>query len=305
MKNITKNQRTFIAIAAVAIAAVLAYSFIAANTDSSDDDVDKTGSSHAEIREASSKYGKQEDATQDATSKPSVTSTSLDTTGKADAYASAREANKQETQRNLEKMQALLDEAESKRDEVVAFALQLSKGNRLERAMAIDAFEWVGGKESSTALIDLLDDESVEVEERAFDVLKHLLQESMITEVQLLDTNQWLEVMNTITDSNDLYAMFTLLSGFNVVTAAPVFIELYNSTNATLKNHAQEFMEFIANGESTIPTKEAAEKWFADYKEFHGIIDDPELTQDINSATSEEQKEAQDVLEDFKQEAKQ
>ena len=178
---------------------------------------------------------------------------------KGTGYAEKRAQQKQE---KLDALQALLDD-EEKHGEALKLALSMADtGDDEQKNAAIETFNWIGGHEAKVALVKLLDTGG-SVTENATSALIHLFQEDAQKQEEPFDEEAFVAALDKLVDA-DRDALFIVLSGYPVETAAPVLIKLMDTQNKAVREQVFETFESIAEG-MTIANKADAEKWFKNY----------------------------------------
>ncbi|MBP5640141.1 MAG: hypothetical protein J6X55_11725 [Victivallales bacterium] len=174
--------------------------------------------------------------------------------------------NTQPPSEKVLRVRQLLDD-ENAHQEALKLAIELSTGNEEERTAALEVFQWVGGKESINALIPMLK-KGTESAKNADLTLKHLIQQNMFEDSTLVDTDTWMEIINSLDSNEAIDEYLTLLTSFDVKEAVPVLLRLFDSENPTRQKQAKEYMEFVSGGE-TFTSKEQATAWFEAYQKEH------------------------------------
>ncbi|MBR4675236.1 MAG: hypothetical protein IKP00_12285 [Victivallales bacterium] len=174
--------------------------------------------------------------------------------GERDAGITYEEKKRQK----LESLQALLDD-EEKHDEALKLALSMvDKGDAEQKLAAIETFNWIGGHEAKMALVALLDYGGI-VSENATSSLIHLFQEDAQDSERTFDEEAFIAALDKM-EETERDALFVMLNGYPVETAAPVLINLMDSQNEALRNQVFETFESMAEG-TEITSKADAEEW--------------------------------------------
>ena len=190
---------------------------------------------------------------------PLVIPENAESTGDA---GKVRDGKAQQKQEKLEKLQALLDD-EEKHEEALKLALSMvEKGDAEQKNAAIETFSWIGGHEAKVALVKLMDIGGM-VSASATSALIHLFQEDAQKQEEPFDEEAFVAALDKLVEA-DRDALFVVLSGYPVETAAPVLINLMDSQNEAVREQVFETFESMAEG-TTIANKADAEKWFKNY----------------------------------------
>ena len=169
-------------------------------------------------------------------------------------------------QHNSLRLSALMDEEEM-HDEARELAHKMAlEGTPAEKADALTAFEWLGGKDAVNVAIGMLRGGDEYLDQRASDVLNHLIQENLMRDEELMTTEMWQSLFNQLQDDTEIDAYMVLLGGYPNETSVPVLLELAKSERKELVDKALEHLGSIAYGEE-FSTREEAEKWFKNYFE--------------------------------------
>lgn len=187
-----------------------------------------------------------------------------------------RKAIRQDIARKLERfpkerhnslrLAAFMDE-EDMHDEARELARKMAlEGTPGEKADALTAFEWLGGKDAVEIATGLLKTGDEYLDQRASDVLSHLIQENLMRGEELMTTEMWQSLFNQLQDETEIESYLVLLGGYPNETSVPVLLELAKSERKELVDKALEHLGSIAYGEE-FSTREAAEKWFKNHFE--------------------------------------
>ena len=169
-------------------------------------------------------------------------------------------------QHNSLRLSALMDEEEM-HDEARELAHKMAlEGTPAEKADALTAFEWLGGKDAVNVAIGMLRGGEEYLDQRASDVLNHLIQENLMRDEELMTTEMWQSLFNQLQDDTEIDSYMVLLGGYPNETSVPVLLELAKSERKELVDKALEHLGSIAYGEE-FSTREEAEKWFKNYFE--------------------------------------
>ncbi len=167
---------------------------------------------------------------------------------------------------NSLRLLALMDE-EDMHDEARELAHKMAlEGTPEEKADALTAFGWLGGKDAVEASIGMLKAGDEYLERRATDVLSHLIQEDLMRDEDLMTKEMWQSLFNQLQDDTEIESYMVLLGGYSNETSVPVLLELAKSERKELGDKALEHLGSIAYGEE-FSTREEAEKWFKDFFE--------------------------------------
>lgn len=165
-------------------------------------------------------------------------------------------------QQKLEKLQALLDD-EEQHDEALKLALSMVEtGDAEQKIAAIETFNWIGGHDAKMALVALLDYGGV-VSENAVSALIHLFQEDAQDSEKTFDEEAFVAALSK-TEETNRDALFVVLNGYPMETAAPVLINLMESQNEAVRKQVFETFESMAEG-TEITSKADAEEWLKNY----------------------------------------
>ena len=205
---------------------------------------------------------------------PGKTSPAVQSNGGEDPAANANDGQKTEgipsgekkltaKEQSLKTLQSLMDDEET-HGEAMKLALTLAEtGDAEQKVAAIETFNWIGGHESKMALTKLLTFGGI-VTENATAALQHLFLEDAQDSEKPFDEEAFsaaiLQLSGTSRD-----ALFIILGGYPVETAAPILIRLMDSKDDSLRELVFETFSSMAEGEE-ISTKDAAEKWLAKYR---------------------------------------
>lgn len=167
---------------------------------------------------------------------------------------------------NSLRLSALMDEEEM-HDEARELARKMAlEGTPAEKADALTAFEWLGGKDAVEIATGLLKTGDEYLDQRATDVLNHLIQENLMRDEDLMTTEMWQSLFNQLKDETEIESYMVLLGGYPNETSVPVLLELAKSERQDIADKALEHLGSIAYGEE-FSTREAAEKWFKNHFE--------------------------------------
>ena len=168
--------------------------------------------------------------------------------------------------RNSLRLLALMDE-EDMHDEARELAHKMAQEGTLEeKADALTAFGWLGGKDAVEVSIGMLKAGDEYLEQRASDVLSHLIQENLIREDELMTTEMWQSLFNQLKDETEIDTYMVLLGAYPNEKAVPVLLELAKSERKEVADKAMEHLRSTAYG-TDFSTREEAEKWFKDFFE--------------------------------------
>ena len=193
-----------------------------------------------------------------------------------DKKEETRNAIRQDIARKLERfpkkrhnslrLRALMDEEEM-HEEARELAHKMAlEGTPEEKGDALTAFEWLGGKDAVNVAIGMLKGGDEYLDQRASDVLGHLIQEDLMKDEDLMTTEMWQSLFNQLQDETEIESYLVLLGGYPNETSVPVLLELAKSERKELVDKALEHLGSIAYGEE-FSTREAAEKWFKNHFE--------------------------------------
>jgi hypothetical protein len=165
---------------------------------------------------------------------------------------------------NSLRLSALMDEEEM-HDEARELARKMAlEGTPEEKGDALTAFEWLGGKDAVDIAIGMLKTGDEYLDQRASDVLTHLIQENLMKDEELMTTGMWQSLFNQLQDETEIESFMVLLGGYPNQTSVPVLLELAKSERQEIVGKALEHLGSIAYGEE-FSTREAAEEWFKNY----------------------------------------
>ena len=148
--------------------------------------------------------------------------------------------------------------------EAMKLALSLAEtGDAEQKVAAIETFNWIGGHEAKMALTKLLTIGGA-VSENATTALHHLFLEDAQDSEKPFDEEAFSAAVLQLSGANR-DALFIILGGYPVETAAPILIKLMDSKDESLRELVFETFSSMAEG-TEISTREAAEKWLAKYR---------------------------------------
>ena len=170
-----------------------------------------------------------------------------------------------ESRLEINKLQALLDDEET-HPEACAQAVKMAKnGDEDQILAALDAFRWLGGKESKVALVELMK-RGDDIAFRATETLQSIFQTDAIDDDRNFDTDVWLDAFNVLTDDAEREAFLILLTSNPPEVSAPTLIKLWQeSQDDSIKEMVREYFEGIAEGVEILDSA-AAQKWLDEYK---------------------------------------
>lgn len=192
----------------------------------------------------------------------------------------------------VEKLQALLDD-DANREKTLRQAVAMTYGTEVQQRAAIDAFRWLGGREAKKALIRLRKEAYPATAEEAGRVLTHLLTEGLyigreqkplddtkeeteveeskvpeeteqtnFAEIENFDAAIWEEAILEAPQDMDREELLILMSAFPGTKSVPVLLNLLESENTEIREHALEYLEFVTYGEK-ITNRQQGEDWLA------------------------------------------
>lgn len=194
----------------------------------------------------------------------------------------------------VQELQDLLDD-DASREQTLAKAIALSKDTVQRQAAAINALRWIGGREAAKALIRLRKEGYPEIADEAGRVLTHLLTEGLYSgrtpsgspddagsgdqeqdsqpetdekeeldwpEAIPFDAAIWEQAILEAPMDADREELLILLSAFPATQSVPVLLNLLESDNQQIREHALEYLEFVTYGEK-ITTRQEGEDWLA------------------------------------------
>ena len=170
-----------------------------------------------------------------------------------------------ESKKEIDKLQDLLDD-EDKRDEACAQAVKMAKeGDEDQILAALDAFRWLGGRDSKVALVELMKRDD-DLASRATEALQSIFQADTIDDDRNFDTDVWLDAFSALTDDAEREAFLILLTSNPPEVSAPTLIKLWqDAKDDSTKDLAREYFESLAGG-IEILNVDAAQKWLEEYK---------------------------------------
>ena len=167
---------------------------------------------------------------------------------------------------NSLRLRALMDD-EDMHEEARELAHKMAlEGTPEERGDALTAFEWLGGKDAVNVAIGMLKGGDEYLDQRASDVLNHLIQEDLMRDEDLMTMEMWQSLFNQLQDDSEIESYMVLLGGYSNETSVPVLLELAKSERKELGDKALEHLGSIAYGEE-FSTREEAEAWFKNHFE--------------------------------------
>ncbi len=197
---------------------------------------------------------------------PQTTEQKEDTKAKIHQEIAKRLERFPKERHNSLRLSALMDDEEM-HEEARELAHKMAlEGTQEEKADALTAFEWLGGKDAVNVAIGMLKGGDEYLDQRASDVLGHLIQEDLMKDEDLMTTEMWQSLFNQLQDDTEIDSYMVLLGGYPNETSVPVLLELAKSERKELVDKALEHLGSIAYGEE-FPTREEAEKWFKNYFE--------------------------------------
>ncbi len=170
----------------------------------------------------------------------------------------------------LKGMQDLLDEDDD--DGAFELAKTFSKSPSKElKSKALDTFRWIGGKRSALACREMLSEEDDEIAKEAMEAFRQSL-ESIDEEEGYSELYPMIEdVIMASKDENDLEALFLLLSNLDIHDSLNLYMDVQEKAQkeerTDLVNMTKEYIEFVTNGEESIDSRTAMEKWLKQYDE--------------------------------------
>lgn len=175
-----------------------------------------------------------------------------------------------DVQELLKGMQDLLDEDDE--DGAFELAKTFSKSHSKElKSRAVDTFRWIGGKRSALACREMLLDNDEEIAKEAMEAFRQSL-ESIDEEEGYSDLYPMIEdVIMACKDENDLEGLFLLLSNLDIHDSLNLYMDLQEKAQkedrTDLVNMTKEYIEFVTNGDESIDSRTAMEKWLKQYDE--------------------------------------
>ncbi len=168
------------------------------------------------------------------------------------------------SEKEINKLQELLDD-EEKHDEALEQALKMVKAGDADQVLAaLDAFRWLGGRESKKALVELIG-QGGDLASRATEILQSIFQADAIDDDRDFDTDVWIDAFNALPDEAEREAFLILLTLNPTEICAPVLIKLWqDSQDNDVKDMLKEYFESIAEGEEILNANEA-QKWLDNY----------------------------------------
>ncbi|MBR6057318.1 MAG: hypothetical protein IKP58_04020 [Victivallales bacterium] len=179
----------------------------------------------------------------------------------------AKDADVQEL---LKGMQDLLDEDDE--DGAFELAKTFSKSPSKElKSRALDTFRWIGGKRSALACREMLSDNDEDIAKEAMEAFRQSL-ESIEEEEGYSDLYPMIEdVIMACKDENDLSGLFLLLSNLDIHDSLNLYMDLQEKAKkedrADLVDMTKEYIEFDTNGDESIDSRTAMEKWLKQHDE--------------------------------------
>lgn len=179
----------------------------------------------------------------------------------------AKDADVQEL---LKGMQDLLDEDDE--DGAFELAKTFSKSPSKElKSRALDTFRWIGGKRSALACREMLSDNDEDIAKEAMEAFRQSL-ESIEEEEGYSDLYPMIEdVIMACKDENDLSGLFLLLSNLDIHDSLNLYMDLQEKAKkedrADLVDMTKEYIEFVTNGDESIDSRTAMEKWLKQHDE--------------------------------------
>ncbi|MBP5672001.1 MAG: hypothetical protein J6X49_06390 [Victivallales bacterium] len=170
----------------------------------------------------------------------------------------------------LKGMQDLLDEDDE--DGAFELAKTFSKSHSKElKSRAVDTFRWIGGKRSALACREMLSDNDEDIAKEAMEAFRQSL-ESIDEEEGYSDLYPMIEdVIMACKDENDLEGLFLLLSNLDIHDSLNLYMDLQEKAQkeerTDLVNMTKEYIEFVTNGDESIDSRIAMEKWLKQYDE--------------------------------------
>jgi hypothetical protein len=170
----------------------------------------------------------------------------------------------------LKGIQDLLDEDDD--DGAFELAKTFSKSPSKElKSKALDTFRWIGGKRSALACREMLSEEDDEIAKEAMEAFRQSL-ESIDEEEGYSELYPMIEdVIMASKDENDLEALFLLLSNLDIHDSLNLYMDVQEKAQkeerTDLVNMTKEYIEFVTNGEESIDSRTAMEKWLKQYDE--------------------------------------
>jgi hypothetical protein len=190
------------------------------------------------------------------------------------AHVARLQQKAQEENRNvqelLKEMQELLDDNDD--DGAFELAVTFSKSPSRElRSKALDAFRWVGGKQSVKACREMLSDDDAEISKEAMEAFRQSL-ESIDEEEGFSELYPMIkDVMMECKDENDLEALFLLLSNLHVRDSLNLYMDLQErgvkENREDIVDLTKEYIEFVTNGTEGIDSRTAMEKWLKQHED--------------------------------------
>lgn len=174
------------------------------------------------------------------------------------------------TRERLEDMQELLDEG----DENGAFELAESfskTGSNELKSKALDIFRWIGGAESARVSRQMLTDEDAGIAKEAMEVFRQSL-ESLDADEGYPEMYPMIkDVMLECKDENDLEALFLLVSNLPISDSLNIYMDLQETgkdkQDEKMVEMTKEYIQFVTNGEESINSRVAMEKWLKKHAE--------------------------------------
>ena len=170
----------------------------------------------------------------------------------------------------LKGMQDLLDEDDE--DGAFELAKTFSKSHSKElKSRAVDTFRWIGGKRSALACREMLSDNDEDIAKEAMEAFRQSL-ESIDEEEGYSDLYPMIEdVIMACKDENDLEGLFLLLSNLDIHDSLNLYMDLQEKAQkeerTDLVDMTKEYIEFVTNGDESIDSRIAMEKWLKQYDE--------------------------------------
>ncbi len=170
----------------------------------------------------------------------------------------------------LKGMQDLLDEDDE--DGAFELAKTFSKSPSKElKSRALDTFRWIGGKRSALACREMLSDNDEDIAKEAMEAFRQSL-ESIEEEEGYSDLYPMIEdVIMACKDENDLSGLFLLLSNLDIHDSLNLYMDLQEKAKkedrADLVDMTKEYIEFVTNGDESIDSRTAMEKWLKQHDE--------------------------------------
>ena len=168
------------------------------------------------------------------------------------------------SEKEINKLQELLDDDE-KHEAALEQALKMVKAGDADQILAaLDAFRWLGGRESKIALVELIS-QGGDLASRATEILQSIFQADAIDDDRDFDTDVWIDAFNVLPDDAEREAFLILLTLNPTEICAPVLIKLWqDSQDNDVKDMLKEYFESIAEGEEILNVNEA-QKWLDNY----------------------------------------